>query len=103
MADEITIRNIDVALTKVRIEPGDVLVIECDHRLREESHLNIRREISESFGCAAVVLDGGIKLAAVLSISQECLQLASQERAKRASRWAAEMRERLREVQHERP
>lgn len=92
MTDEITIRNIDVALTKINIQPGDVLVITSDTRLNEQAHLNIRKEINASFGCPVLLLDSGIKLDAVLSISQECLHLAAEERARQAGELADNIR-----------
>jgi hypothetical protein len=80
----ITVRNVDVVLTKISIQPGDVLVVSSDQRLRQEQHANIVRTFSESFGCPVCLLDSGLKLEAVLSISQECLELAAAERNKRA-------------------
>lgn len=52
---------------KVRLEPGDVLVLEFPDRLTRAARENISQQIRDCSGVQALVLDGGAKLSAALS------------------------------------
>lgn len=51
---------------RVRLEPGDIVVLETDVRLGGEQHEHIHRNWKRITGSEVVVLDGGLKLRAVL-------------------------------------
>lgn len=89
---EITIRNIDVALTKVNIQPGDVLLVSVP-AVRQRSDLEfIKNGFQEAFGVPAVVLTNGMKVEAVLTVAPECLERAAAERARSAEEVAENIR-----------
>jgi hypothetical protein len=89
---EITIRNIDVALTKINIQPGDVLLVSVPHLRSMNDRQIIQESFKEALGVPACILSNGMKVDAVLSIAPECLELAASERSKRADEYATAMR-----------
>lgn len=57
--DEITIRNIDVALTKVNIQPGDVLLVTVPATMGEARIMGIGQGLWEATGCKVIILRDG--------------------------------------------
>jgi hypothetical protein len=53
--------------TAIALQKGDALVLEHDRRITTEMHESIRAQVEKMYpGVKVVILDGGIKLAAVL-------------------------------------
>lgn len=65
MSDEITVRNIDVALTHLRLLPTDVVVVRCSVPIKEEARLTIQRTFQEHIGCKVVVLPNELTIEGV--------------------------------------
>lgn len=64
-AQEEAIKRVTPVL--LRLEPGDVLLLQTDNYLAPEDRENYSRRLREVFpGNKVAVLDGGLKLAAVL-------------------------------------
>jgi hypothetical protein len=90
----VTVRNIDVVLTKINIQPGDVLLMSappgCITTAQDAEC--IRDAFREGIGVPVVLLRNGLKVDAVLSVAPECLELVAAERDKRATELAENIR-----------
>jgi len=61
-------RPIDLALARVRILPGDTLVITCDRFLLKEQVEQIKGSVAAALpGAKVMVLHGGLQASAVLA------------------------------------
>lgn len=92
----LTITNLEAVITKLRLEPGDCLVIKTNCcGLREESRELIRRTVEESFGCTAMVLPAELTLEDVLNVPPEMIERARGLGRKRQEEFMLSLRERF--------
>lgn len=76
MPNELTITNLECVLTKLRLEPGDVLLVKCSVPVRDSQRAKIAETVKESFGIPAVVLPSDLTFQAVLNIPPELIERA---------------------------
>ena len=92
MSEELKVTLIGAEIVRLRLEPGDMLVV-SHHDCRHPNEMKgLRTAIQETFGVPALVLTHGIKLEAILSVSPECQEMAADVKAKAAEEHADNMR-----------
>lgn len=82
---EITVKHLEVVLTKLRLEPGDVLVVSHEpkaFRSREDLE-QFRKSMLEAFGVPVAVLPNTIRIEGALHLSPECVEEAARLRSDR--------------------
>jgi hypothetical protein len=72
----LTITNLEAVVTKLRLEPGDCLLVRYSGDVRRETHAEIQAAFEETFGCPVVVLPPELTLEAVLNMPPELIERA---------------------------
>ena len=65
--------RVPATVQRIRLQPGDIIVLEYDGRIRPEEKMQMRYDWKNLVpgGSRCLVLDGGLKVAAVLSPGPE--------------------------------